>query len=169
MTTRNVLLTLIAAATLSLIGVYVAAGMIRPAVLALGLGSLWFGLEYRQAQGLASVLLVGFVVLAAWAALDGLSAPVLVFSLSASLAVWDLSRFRSRVTEEGQGDIPPALERAHLRKLAVVTTAGFLAALLPLIIHISVNFIVFALIFFVAMVLLRRAVVQLRGEAPKNS
>ena len=169
MTTRNVLLALIAAAALSLIGLYAAAGMIRPAVLALGLGSLWIGLEYRQPQTLASVLLVSLVALVAWAGLSGLSAPVLLFSLSTGLAAWDLSRFRLRVMEDSQDEIPPALEIAHLRKLAIIVSAGFLAALLPLLIRIPANFIVFALIFFVATVLLRRAVVQLRSDPPPKS
>jgi hypothetical protein len=163
-TTRRVLLTLIAGATLIFSGAYVATQAYRTAALVLVLGSLWFILEYNQEQDLATVFLLCFVGIAIWASLNDLPAPVLLFGLSSSLAAWDLSRFRSRAAQGGQGDTPPSLETQHLRKLANTAVVGFLLALLPLLVSLPVNFLMLAVLVFLTIVVLRNVIVQIRPE-----
>ncbi|HVU14576.1 MAG TPA: hypothetical protein VHD90_25035 [Phototrophicaceae bacterium] len=131
---------------------------------ALVFGVIWIVLEVRLWNPLRTVLMIAFVGLAAANALEQASNSLILLGLIAALAAWDLSRFWPRIQEEEAGAAKTRLERAHLQKLALVSGGGFVVALIPLAIQISIQFVGLCLIALIAAVLLRAGIGSLRGE-----
>ena len=69
---------------------------------------------------------------------------------------------RARVNATDSESIPHELEIQHLRKLAVIVVAGFVIALLPLVVRLSLNLVVLAVLVLLLMFVLRNAVLRLR-------
>jgi hypothetical protein len=141
-----------------------AAGNLTIAAFALVVGALWLLQEFNGQVTLNSVYFLIFVGLAALGGLANAPLPLLLVGLCADLVAWDLSRFRVRIRDEEAGDEKSRLEMAHLQKLALVVGGGFVIALLPALLTISVNFVVLVVIMLVALVALRRALLSLRSE-----
>lgn len=134
-----------------------------PMAVSIGLGVIWLVMELRGVNTLSSALFLGFLSLAIWGSLNGSPILVSLLGLSTNLAAWDLSRLQTRLADHAEGSAVALLERKHLRKLAVTLCLGFLIAVLPLIIHISISFAMFSLILLIAIGALRRSILYLRS------
>lgn len=131
--------------------------------LAVAVGILWSILETRGAHLFDNVFFLTFVVLAIVASLEQASAPIVVLALTLNLATWDLARFRRR-TANGEIKDVLLLETIHLRKLAITLCAGFVIALAPLIVRLSVNFVIVLMLIFLTFIALRRSILYLQAE-----
>jgi hypothetical protein len=83
--------------------------------------ALWRG--WRPMMGLSVTMLAGIAGLGAWLSV---SAGWLLFSIVATLIGWDLGDFDHRFGQIGQAQGYKALQRIHLRRLAVVAGLGLL-------------------------------------------
>ena len=162
--TRKILLTLVAVTTLIYFGITMVAQAYQFTAIILGVGLLWFILEAEQRRSLPAAFFMFFIAVTVWGGLHHFPALVMLLGLSCDLAAWDLARFRLRVTAAGQGEIPPALEARHLRQLTLTAVAGFGLALLPLVVSLSINFLVLAVLMLLTIIVLRIAVLFLRSE-----
>lgn len=98
------------------------------ALVSIALGGLWLLSYHRSATEGATLMLVGFVVLAGLGAnLPGgaLWAPPAVVL---ALAAWDLDRFTRRMRSAAASDENHTLERHHLQRLSVVSGLGLVLA-----------------------------------------
>ena len=164
MTTRNVLPILIVV-TMAIFSVaYVVAQMNLIAAWTLVFGVIWLILELRGIGALNGIFLLVFLAFAVLGCLNDLSAPVMLLGVSTALAAWDLSRFRARIADEAEGNANPLLEAHRLQKLTLTLIAGYLLALVPTLVSLSLTFVSLAVITLVAMLLLRRSILALRDE-----
>ena len=164
MTVQRVLLASIALTAAIFAIVNIAAQNSSIAALSAVVGGLWLLQEYNQQVTLNSLYFLIFIGLAAFGGFASAPLPLLLIGLCADLVAWDLSRFRVRIRDEEAGGEKTRLEMAHLQKLAVVIGGGFVIALLPALLTISVNFVVVLVIMLVALLVLRRALLSLRAS-----
>lgn len=173
---KNVLLGLIVVTAAVFAFVYGIVQLYPLAAVAVGLGIVWAALELRTLElramnlfGVVStVAFVAFVALAAGASLKQAPAPLVLLGLSTALAAWDVARFRVRIGSDVEAEPLAKLESDHLRKLAITISAGFLIALMPLAIQISLNFVVLLLLILIAVVALRRSMFYLRRDPARS-
>lgn len=143
--------------------VYAVSGEYMLAILAAGLGVMWLAADMRIAsQG--TFFFLAFVALAVIASLSDIPVPIILLALSADLAAWDVARFRARLTGQVEPDILTIMEERHLRVLAVTICAGFLVALLPVFVHLSLPFVTVCLLLLLALLALRQSMRSLRAE-----
>jgi hypothetical protein len=162
MITKRILSGLIAGLTLVYLFVYAASQQYVIAFLSVVIGFVWFRLQDDQEQSLLALFFVFFLGLALLGTFTETPTPVLMLCVCVDLAVWDLSRFRARVSRARNGEIDPVLERRHLKRLFVPIGVGFVIAMLPSIFRISVNFVVFSVLILLVMLVLRASVLYLR-------
>src|ERR1051326_5494778 len=110
-------------------------------VYALAFGLVWLILVLRKIWSLSTILFLLFLGLAIWGCLENLPIPEMVLGMVTSLATWDLSRFRSRITGEESAEGIAVLETRHLRSLVTTVSAGFAVAMLPLFANVSISFV----------------------------
>ena len=142
---------------------YLIAGM------AIALGAIWLLLQMKTKEPPHSFFFVVFLGLTLLGSLRNISVAFMLLALSSDLAAWDLSRFQARISQEEESASKTLLELKHLQKLAITLSIGFLLALLPTFIHISLNFVVFLFILFLLMLTLRKSILYLRKEAKSNN
>lgn len=159
MITKRVLWVLIIVTTAAFLFVYLASQQVLIAVFALGLGLSWLGIEIKGDNPITSLFFLAFLALALVGSLS--NALITLLGLSAALAAWDLSRFRTRIADEVETDL---LENRHLQKLAITVSAGYVIALLPVFIHLSLNFLLFSLVTLLAVFALRQAMLYFRSD-----
>jgi hypothetical protein len=133
------------------------------ALLSLAVGSIWLYQEFTERETLNSLYFLVFFGLTVLDALANQSLLGLLLGMSAALVAWDLSRFRRRIREEEADDEKARLERAHLQKLAIPVGAGFVIALLPALLTISVSFVVLFALMLIALLVLRQSMLSLRN------
>lgn len=129
------------------------------------LGATWLLLQMKQKDPPHSFFFVLFLGLTILGSLHNISIPFMLLAQSSDLAAWDLSRFLARISQEEESASKTLMELKHLQKLAFTLSIGFLVALLPTFIHISLNFVVFLLVLFLLILTLRKSVLYLRKEA----
>jgi hypothetical protein len=139
------------------------------AVFAFALGSLWLILEINQKASSSSIFFLLFIILAIVGSLHNAPIPTMLLALTTDLTAWDLSRFQARVIHEAASDRRAALETKHLQKLGVTMASGFLLALSPLLVQLSISFVVFLLIVLLLMLTLRKSVLYLRDANKRNA
>jgi hypothetical protein len=164
MTTRRILLGLIIVTTLIFALVYTIFQQYLIAALALAAGLIWFKLEHDHDSTFVTLFFLWFLSLAILGSLNNLFPLWMLLGLCANLAAWDLSRLQARVTDAGRREIEPMLESRHLRWLFVAIGSGLLLAVLSTFVRISVNFVIFAVLTLLAMLILRASVFYLREE-----
>lgn len=133
------------------------------------IGAIWLIQEINRKTPLSSAYFIAFVGLTALGALNHAPLPLLLLGLCADLAAWDLSRFQQRIKDEAKSSEKTFLEINHLQKLAAVTGIGFLIAFVPLLIQISVNFVILLLMMLLALIVLRQSILSLRGGGSSHS
>ncbi len=139
------------------------------ASIAIILGAVWLFLQVKNKESPNTVFFVFFLGLVILGSLRNVPIPIMLLALSSNLAAWDLSRFQARVNHEEASDSKIRLESKHLQRLAITLSIGFLIALLPSFIHISLNFVVFLVILLFLMLTLRKSILYLRQEAKINN
>jgi hypothetical protein len=108
---------------------YAGSGRWVGAMLAVALGCVWLIGLYRGWPGTEALGLAGFVGIAA--AGTTVAAPLLLASVVAALAAWDLHRFALRLDRAGREQVlhEPALIRSHIRWSLGVAGVGLLVSL----------------------------------------
>ena len=160
---RNLLWGYIGAAAL-LFGVgYALAGLIYIGLAAVLIGVLWAALERRDMAGGGSPAFLLYLLLAVVGMLSAVWPGFMLLGLLAALAAWDLSRFRMRVGVVGDGEMMDALAQKHIQRLVITLGAGGMLALLPLVVSISLDFVVLAAVILALLLMLRSAVYALRS------
>ncbi len=162
MITKRILSGLIAGLTLAYLFVYAASQQYLIATLAVVIGLVWFRLQDDQEQSLPALFFVFFLALALLGTFTETPALVLMLCVCVDLAAWDLSRFQARVSRPGNGEIGLVLEIRHLKRLFVPIGVGLVIAMLPSIIRIPANFVVFSVLILLVMLVLRASVLYLR-------
>jgi hypothetical protein len=132
------------------------------------IGLIWLIQEVHGKTTISTAYFVAFVGFAALGGLNHAPLPLILLGLCTDLAAWDLSRFQQRIRDEETSDEKTFLEHKHLQKLAAVTSVGFLIALVPMLIQISVNFVILLLIMLLALIALRQSILSLRGDNSGN-
>ena len=164
MITDKILLGLVVVTVALFAGTGLAAHVYVITVYALVFGLIWFILVSRKIWSLSAVIFMLFLGLAIWGCLENLPVPAMLLGLSTDLAAWDLSRFRARIAAEEAGEIVAALESRHLRYLSVIASAGFVIAVLPLFVKLSINFVGLAVVALLAMLVLRQSIRSARRQ-----
>jgi hypothetical protein len=121
------------------------------AVLVLVMGVLWMLDRAQRFKHLASVMLVIFTLLAAFAFWLQLFMPLLVLSVTAALVAWDLDHFRWRILHGPPVENLMRLERHHVQQLLLVGGIGLLTAEATLLVQVNLGFWA---IFFAALAVL---------------
>jgi hypothetical protein len=134
------------------------------AVLAIISGAIWLLLQVKTKEAPHSLFFVVFLGLTLLGSLRNLPIPFMLLALTLDLAAWDLSRFQTRINSEEQSASKTALELKHAQKLAITVSIGFVIALLPTYVHLSLNFVVFLLVLLLLMLILRKSILYLRKE-----
>lgn len=134
------------------------------AVFSLILGAAWLILEIRQQKSVVTIFFLFYLGLAIVDATNHLPMLILLVGVCANLAAWDLSRFRARIGDQGEGEARARLESKHLQRLLITTGAGFLIALVPAFVSLSLNFTSLAALTLVTLLILRASLMYLRRE-----
>lgn len=143
--------------------VYAVSGEYMLAILAAVLGVMWLAADVKIAsQG--TLFFLTFVMLAVVASLNDIPVPLILLALSADLAAWDVARFRARLTGQVEPDILAIMEGRHLRILMITICAGFLVALLPTFVHLSLPFVIVCLLLLLTLLALRQSIRSLRAN-----
>ncbi len=162
---KNVLVGLIAATTVIYAGLFLVSREYVLAVCSLAIGSIWLFQATRSIESAGSLFFLAFIGLAIWGILHNLPGPAMLLAFSTNLAAWDLARFLDRTKgTDGASNIDPVMASRHLQRLGITIGAGFVIALLPMMIKLSVNFVTLAFVALLAMITLRQAVIYLRNE-----
>lgn len=162
MNTKTALLGLIVVTTTLFTAIYGILDVYLVAVFSLALGLIWLLLELYDHESASTVFFLLFVGLAIMASLSGIPLPITLLGFSTNLAAWDLSLFRARVAGENGSEARIILEKRHLQKLAVTASVGFLLALPPAFIKISVDFVVVFFVMCLIMLALKSSATYLR-------
>ncbi len=129
---------------------------------AIATGVIWLALEMNGQSGFGWLFFVAFLALAILGSLKDITALVILLGFCTNLAAWDLSRFRARLAHAANPVDLPVLETRHVQKLAVTACIGYFVAVLPVLVPLSINFVILCLILLVTVVMLRQAVFSLR-------
>lgn len=162
MITKRILSGLIAGLSLVYLFVYAASQNYLIAIFAVVIGLVWFRLQDEQEQLLHALFFVFFLALALLGTFTETPTLVLMLCVCVDLAAWDLARFRARVSRAGNDEPGSELEMRHLKRLFVPIGVGFVIAMLPSLIRIPANFVVFLVLILLVMLLLRASVFYLR-------
>ena len=120
---------------------YILAGewLIMPFFLAMV--GFWIIMKKRSVFWRASVLLSGFVLLAAIGMLANLSTLLMLVACTAALAWWDLATFGQSKVVGQPPETTLLLERAHLQSLGLVISADFMLAFVSSYLNLQISFL----------------------------
>ena len=152
-------------ATLVLAVGYAVGGEWIFSLILLAVGVLWWFGQGRDWNGLASVVLMGFVAAAAIGLWRGLPAGWMLVGVVAALSAWDLDHFARRLSSVERVEMRPALEQRHLRRLAMVDGLGLLLAGVALVVRYKFSFGVALVLGLVAVLGLSQMMGYLRRES----
>jgi hypothetical protein len=108
-------------------------------VIIAGIG--WFFASMRSKPVYATYSFVLSILLNFLAANGGASPILMLFSISFSLAAWDLSRFSPQLEKIHPPEAAKRIEKLHLKRLALTLGIGLAVGLAGLWIHIQLQFI----------------------------
>ncbi len=168
MTAKRVLMVLIVVTAVVFALVHAASQDYGLAVLAVGLGLGWLVLEVQRQSAFATGFFLAFLVLAIIGGFNHASTPAVLLGLSTDLAAWDISRLRARIAGKTTNEAAALLETRHLQQLAVTAAAGFFIALIPVLIQLSISFVILLLLILLLMIALRQSMMYLRHDRENN-
>jgi hypothetical protein len=130
---------------------YISAGfwLILPAIPVLV--SLWAFARKESHFRAGSIMLLGFVILAAVGVISGLSVPAMLVACTAALISWDLYLFDRRMAGSPPHPSIADIEGRHIQSLIMGAIAGLLLGVLAINIRLQLPFI--AIAFFVLIAL----------------
>jgi len=144
---------------------YAVGGVWNFSPILLATGALWWVGQKRHWNFLAPVVLVGFVVAAAFGLWLGLPAGWMLVGVVAALSAWDLDHFARRLRGVERVEMRLALERLHLLRLVSVNSLGLLLAGMALVVQYQFSFDVALVLGLVAVLGLSQMVSYLRRES----
>lgn len=165
--TNRLLLACITAATAIFSAAFLVSQTYVLALLGVVIGALWLYQARNNTLTSPAFYFLAFVFFAVAGCLQNLSTPLMLVGMTANLAAWDLSRFYARLHAETDNSLKTALEKNHLQKLGFALAVGVVLGLIPLLVSLSVNFIVLMGIVLVAMLIMRRSMHSFRS-APRD-
>ena len=168
MVAKKVLFALIVIITAVFLAGYAAASEYVFAALSIVAGAAWLLLEIYDRRPLNWIFFLIFTVLAILGCLRSMSALLLLTGFAANLAAWDLSRFLLRSSNLVAAENKAAFEKKHLSRLALTLGAGFLVALLPVLINFSLSFVIVFFIALLAIFVLRGVILYLYSQNEKE-
>jgi len=139
------------------------------AALALATGSIWLILNINNKESPNSLLFLFFIGLAIVGSLRDIPTPLMLLAVSATLVAWDLSQLQARISTEEENAAKTLLEVKHLQKLAISTSGGFLAALIPVFVQVQISFVTVLIIILAIMLALRKSILYLRNVKKGSS
>jgi hypothetical protein len=138
-TTEAIFMFSVGLASVALALGYGLVGMWLASPLFLLLGALWI-IGWRRAWGIASLLLAFFLVAVGVGVLIGVWPGWMLLSVILSLCAWDLEGFRRVIKGGWRAEAVPEMERRHLRRLGLVSSAGLLLAVIALLVRVRFAF-----------------------------
>ena len=168
MVAKKILFALIVITGAVFLAGYAVAGEYVLAAVSIAAGAAWLLLEIYDRRPLNWIFFLVFTVLAILGCLRSMSALLLLTGFAANLAAWDLSRFLLRSSNLVAAENKAALEKKHLSRLALTLGAGFLVALLPVLINFSLSFVIVFFIALLAIFVLRGVILYLYSQNEKE-
>ena len=169
MIVKKVLLALIVATTAIFSIAYGVWSEYILATISIVCGIAWLLLEFYDRRFLNSIFFIIFTALAILGCFRSLSALILLVGFTTGLAAWDLSGFLLRSSNLATVENKAAFEKKHLYKLSITIGAGFLLALLPVLITFQLSFVVVFVIALLAMVVMGRFFLYVYRQNEKNA
>jgi hypothetical protein len=134
-------------------------------VILAGLGGMFA--SYRSKPAYASYSL-GLAILLTFLAANAGTTPVLMlFSITLSLAAWDLSRFSTQLLKIRPPEAAARLEKLHLKRLALALGSGLVVGLIAVLIHIQLNLILALILGLLVFIGLSYVIRSLTNATPK--
>jgi len=156
-TAKTVFWSLVIGAAVALSAAWGLLGDPALAGLSAGLGIVWLAVDARISSQPGTLFFLAFVGLIIAAVLNDALILLALPAMCAALGAWDLSRFRARLADQPVRE-RQAIERVHVRLVTVALCAGFAIALLPVLVHISLSFVLVCGVTLLAVLALRQAV-----------
>ena len=167
MNTKTILWGLILATTAIYAVLYLLSQEYSLAAAAVLLGLIWLVVEMNQPSISSWLFFLGFLAMAILGSLKNIAPLVILLGASTNLAAWDLARFRIRLAAATDPAAQALLEASHLPKLAVTIGLGYLVAVLPILVQLSVNFVILCALLLMLVMVLRAAALRLR-DTPRR-
>jgi hypothetical protein len=168
MVAKKVLFALLGITTATFLAGYAVESEYVLAGLSIAAGAAWLLLEIYDKRSLNWLFFLIFTFLAILGCLKSMSSLLLLTGFAANLAAWDLSRFLLRSSNLVAEENSVAFEKKHVYKLAITIGAGFLVALLPVLITFSLSFVVLFFIILLAMFVLRWVILYVYRQNEKS-
>ena len=130
---------------------YALAGYWQIVPVLLGTFFFWAWMKKQSVAWSDSTFLLVYTVLAAAGVVIDLSVALMVITSAFTLASWDLLRFEQGLVGNASSHTDMALEKHHLRSLAVALVTGLLFAMLSLYIRLQLPFIVIVSLVLIAL------------------
>lgn len=127
---HSIILTICLILSTGCLGVgYILAGywLILPVLIAFLL--VWIFTRNKSVFRSASILFLGYVLLASIGITAGLSSILMIFACATALVSWDLTQFDPRLAKNTFRNLNSSLEKNHLQSLALATFAGLVLAI----------------------------------------
>jgi len=86
----------------------------------------WLFAVRRDLEGMSTVLFLGILMASVFGCLIHLSLALLILSLVAALAAWDMDYFSRRLKLVNDGEVVKEMEKQHLRRVFYLTGLGFI-------------------------------------------
>ncbi|MBN1536465.1 MAG: hypothetical protein JW908_07020 [Anaerolineales bacterium] len=131
---------------------------------ALAIGVCWLLVEKYKIEVFFNLFFIGFVWLAVHGCLSGLPLPLMLLGVCINLAAWDLTRFQDRLRKIKIQNPEPRLVKGHLQNLLLTLCLGYILALIPTMIQLSMNLVVMIILALFLLFTLRKSVITLRSD-----
>lgn len=141
---------------------YAASGDWPVALLAAIAGGGWLLAQRRGRAEAAAPMLVGYIALAALGRWFGAESALMLLGVTGALAAWDLQRLQERLGYASSAQAARDLERAHLKRLGIVSALGYLAGLAALYVQVRLHLALLLLLGLLAIAGLSYAVRYIR-------
>jgi hypothetical protein len=103
-------------------------------------GGTWLLAVRRDLPGLSTGFLAGFIIATVFGCFIHLSLALLIFSLLAALAAWDLDYFTRRLEMVSDGEVARNMERLHLQRIFVMSGSGLILTYLAALFRTGFSF-----------------------------
>lgn len=165
--TRKLELAAVALSTIALGAAYLFWGERAGLAVVVLAGLSWLYASSRGKPSYASYSFGLSILLNFLAANDGASPILMLFSISTSLAAWDLSRFSPQLEKIRPPEAAVRLEKLHLKRLAMTLGIGLAIGIAAILIRIQLHFVLALILGLLAFIGLSYVVRSLTAAPPK--
>jgi hypothetical protein len=164
--TRALLFSALVASTVPLAAGYLLRGLVPGAALVLLLGLFWLVGIVRRWAWVSPTLFLLLGIFNALVFLIQAHAFLVLISLPATLAAWDLNHFLTRLEMAKSPDLRRAMENNHLPRLGLILLAGILPAGAAMLSHIQLAFVLAFVLGGIAVLALNQVIHRLVNREP---